>query len=86
MQVRIQRFLENTRRLNGKQTLADSEDGRNNDKEKMRKRMNDLIRRKRMKEVQLLLKKEEFSPWGRDVQAKVCVCVYVQVIIFVFFI
>ncbi|XP_054806124.1 DNA-directed RNA polymerase 3B, chloroplastic-like [Prosopis cineraria] len=69
-EVRIHRFLEKTRRHNGKKTVAGAEDGLNNDKEKIRKRVNSLIRRKRMKEVQLLLKKEEFSPWGRDTQAK----------------
>ncbi|KAF7838116.1 DNA-directed RNA polymerase 3, chloroplastic [Senna tora] len=68
-EVRIHRFLEKTRKHKGK-TVAGAEDGLNNDKEKLRKRVNCLIRRKRLKEVQLLLKKEEFSPWGRDTQAK----------------
>ncbi|XP_028789269.1 DNA-directed RNA polymerase 3, chloroplastic-like [Neltuma alba] len=79
-EVRIHRFLEKTRRHNGKKAAAVSEDGLNNDKEKIRKRVNGLIRRKRMKEVQLLLKKEEFSPWGRDTQAKLG-CRLIQLLI-----
>ncbi|KAI9126071.1 hypothetical protein K1719_003489 [Acacia pycnantha] len=79
-EVRIQRFLEKTRRHNSKKAVAGSEDDLNNDKEKIRKRLNGLIRRKRMKEVQLLLKKEEFSPWGRDAQAKLG-CRLIQLLI-----
>ena len=74
-QVRIHRSLEKNRSQKNKKTVAGAEDGLSGDKEKLRKRVNGLIRRKRMKEVQLLLKKE-FGPWGRDTQVKVGILVY----------
>lgn len=42
------------------------------EKEILRKRVNSLIRRRRLIEVQKLIKNEEIKPWGRDAQAKVC--------------
>ncbi|XP_054821958.1 DNA-directed RNA polymerase 3, chloroplastic-like isoform X2 [Prosopis cineraria] len=69
-EVRIHKFLEKTRSQQGKRTIVNAEDSLNNDREKLRKRVNVLIRRKRHKKVQTLLKKEEFSSWARDTQAK----------------
>ncbi len=73
-QVRIHSFLEKTRNYQSKKIVADTEDGLHKEKEILRKRVNGLIRKRRLKEVQKLLKKEEFKPWGRDTQAKVCGC------------
>jgi len=42
-----------------------------NDTQKLRKRVNGLIKRRRLKQVQMLLKEEECGPWGRNIQAKV---------------
>uniref|UniRef100_A0A2N9HEQ2 DNA-directed RNA polymerase n=1 Tax=Fagus sylvatica TaxID=28930 RepID=A0A2N9HEQ2_FAGSY len=69
-EVRIHSFLEKTRNYQSKKIVADSEDGLHKEKEILRKRVNSLIRKRRLKEVQKLLKKEEFKPWGRDTQAK----------------
>ncbi|KAK7265191.1 hypothetical protein RJT34_32807 [Clitoria ternatea] len=69
-EVRIHKFLEKTRSFQNKKTEAGNEDGMNDDKQKLRKHVNGLIKRKRIKQVQLLLKQEGFGPWGRDTQAK----------------
>lgn len=71
-QVRIHSFLEKTKNYQRKKTLAENEEGPSKEKEILRKRINGLVRRKRLSEVQKLLRKEEFKPWGRDTQAKVC--------------
>lgn len=71
-QIRIHKFLEKNKSRQSKKTEIVAEDSTNNDKEKRRKCINGLIKRKRLKEVQMVLKKEEFSPWGRATQAKVC--------------
>jgi hypothetical protein len=42
------------------------------EKEVLRKRVNSLIRRKRLMEVQNLVKQDETKPWSRGTQAKVC--------------
>ncbi|OIV97230.1 hypothetical protein TanjilG_27213 [Lupinus angustifolius] len=69
-EVRIHDFLEKNKRHQSKKAEAGTEDSTDNDKEKLRDRINVLIKRKRLKEVQMVLKKEEFSPWGRPTQAK----------------
>nr|KYP51452.1 hypothetical protein KK1_026738 [Cajanus cajan] len=69
-EVRIHKFLEKTRSHQNKKTEAHSEDSMGNDKQKLRKHVNSLIKRRRLKQVQLLLKEEESGPWGRDTQAK----------------
>ncbi|XP_050940583.1 DNA-directed RNA polymerase 3, chloroplastic isoform X1 [Cucumis melo] len=68
-QVRIQSFLEKARSNQRTKVPADTE-CLSKEKEVLRKRVNGLIRRRRLKEVQKLLKKEEFKAWGRDTQAK----------------
>ncbi|KAI4335521.1 hypothetical protein L6164_014159 [Bauhinia variegata] len=69
-EVRIHKFLEKTRSHKSKKTEVGAEEGISNDKEKLRRRVNGLIRRRRLKDVQVLLKREEFSPWARGIQAK----------------
>ena len=71
-QVRIHSFLEKTKNSQSKKIVADTEDGLHKEKQILRKRINSLIRKRKLKEAQKLLKKEEFKPWGRDTQAKVC--------------
>nr|XP_048336731.1 DNA-directed RNA polymerase 3, chloroplastic isoform X1 [Ziziphus jujuba var. spinosa] len=69
-EVRIHSFLEKTKNYQRKKTLAENDEGLSKEKEMLRKRINGLVRRKRLSEVQKLLRKEEFKPWGRDTQAK----------------
>ncbi|WVZ09514.1 hypothetical protein V8G54_014044 [Vigna mungo] len=67
--VRIHNFLEKTRTRQSKKTEVVREDCTDNDTQKLRKHVNGLIKRRRLKQVQMLLKGEE-GPWGRDTQAK----------------
>ena len=69
-QVRIHNFLEKTKNYQRKKIIDDVQ-GLNKEKVILRKRVNSLIRRRRLIEVQKLVKNEEIKPWGRDVQAKV---------------
>ncbi|KAK7281553.1 hypothetical protein RIF29_09650 [Crotalaria pallida] len=69
-EVRIHKFLEKNRSHQSKKTEAGAADSTKSDKEKRRKQVNGLIKRKRVKELQMVLKEEEFSPWGRPTQAK----------------
>lgn len=69
-EVRIHKFLEKTRSHQSKKTKAGGEDSMDNDKKKLRKHVNGLIRSRRLKQVQMLLKEEDAGPWGRDTQAK----------------
>ncbi|KAK7347625.1 hypothetical protein VNO80_22161 [Phaseolus coccineus] len=69
-EVRIHNFLEKTRTRKSKKTEAAREDCTHNDTQKLRKHVNGLIKRRRLKQVQMLLKEEECGPWGRDIQAK----------------
>ncbi|XWS73124.1 hypothetical protein CRYUN_Cryun02cG0098400 [Craigia yunnanensis] len=50
--------------------IIDEVQGLSKEKELLRKRVNSLIRRRRLIEVQKLVKNEEIKPWGRDAQAK----------------
>ncbi|BBH08636.1 DNA/RNA polymerases superfamily protein [Prunus dulcis] len=65
-----QEFLGENQKSPEKKTGVADEDGLSKEKEILRKRVNGLIRRKRLNEVQKLLIKEEMKPWGRDKQAK----------------
>nr|XP_007154861.1 hypothetical protein PHAVU_003G153900g [Phaseolus vulgaris]ESW26855.1 hypothetical protein PHAVU_003G153900g [Phaseolus vulgaris] len=69
-EVRIHNFLEKTRTHKSKKTEAAREDSTHNDTQKLRKHVNGLIKRRRLKQVQMLLKEEECGPWGIDIQAK----------------
>jgi DNA-directed RNA polymerase len=74
-QVRIHKFVQgNKGRHQSKKTEAGAEDSLSDEKEKQRKYLNGLIKRNRLKEVQVVLKKEH-SPWSRATQAKVCLCI-----------
>lgn len=70
-QVRIHKFIEENKSFRSKKTEAGIEDALNDDKEKQRKYVNGLIKSKRLKEVQVVLKEEESSPWSHATQAKV---------------
>ncbi|XP_019463791.1 PREDICTED: DNA-directed RNA polymerase 3, chloroplastic-like isoform X1 [Lupinus angustifolius] len=69
-EVRIHKFLEKTRCRRSKETEAGAEDGADNEKQKLKKHVNGLIKRRKLKQVQMLLKKDEFIPWDRVTQAK----------------
>ncbi|CAJ1944872.1 unnamed protein product [Sphenostylis stenocarpa] len=69
-EVRIHKFLEKTRTYQSKKTEADGADCTDNNTQKLRKKVNGLIKRRRLKQVQMLLKEEECGPWGRETQAK----------------
>ncbi|EOY31497.1 DNA/RNA polymerases superfamily protein isoform 2 [Theobroma cacao] len=68
-EVRIHNFLEKTKNYQRKKT-TDEVQGLSKEKEILKKRVNSLIRRRRLVEVQKLVKNEEIKPWGRDAQAK----------------
>ncbi|MED6218829.1 hypothetical protein PIB30_030146, partial [Stylosanthes scabra] len=72
-EVKVQKFMEKTRSRQRKKTEADTEDDLtddDDDKPKLVKHINGLIKKRRLRAVQKLLKKEDFVPWGRDVHAK----------------
>uniref|UniRef100_A0A6N2N6W8 DNA-directed RNA polymerase n=1 Tax=Salix viminalis TaxID=40686 RepID=A0A6N2N6W8_SALVM len=69
-EVRIHNFLEKTKSYQRKKTLHDVQESMDKEKEMLRKRVNSLIRRKRLMEVQNLVKQDETKPWSRDKQAK----------------
>jgi hypothetical protein len=71
-QVRIHNFLEKTKNHQRKKTMHDVQESMEKEKEMLRKRVNSLIRRKRLMEVQNLVKQDETKPWSRGTQAKVC--------------
>uniref|UniRef100_A0A2P2MP54 DNA-directed RNA polymerase n=1 Tax=Rhizophora mucronata TaxID=61149 RepID=A0A2P2MP54_RHIMU len=73
-EVRIHNFLEKTKKYKRSRTMVETQEGLSKDKEMLRKRLNSLIRRRRLIEVQNLVKSEEFKPWGRDTQAKLGCC------------
>lgn len=66
----VQRLLERSKKH--KKDTIDSQEDLNKDRELNRKRVNNLIKQKRFKEVKKLVKNEDFQPWSRDTQAKVC--------------
>uniref|UniRef100_A0A5B7BD76 DNA-directed RNA polymerase n=1 Tax=Davidia involucrata TaxID=16924 RepID=A0A5B7BD76_DAVIN len=69
-EVRIHSFLEKTKKYQRKKIVAQNQEDFNKEAETLRKRVTSLIRRKRVIEVQKLVKNEEIEPWGRDTQAK----------------
>jgi len=70
-QVRIHKFVEGNKSSQSKKTEGDAEDSLDSDKEKQRNYLNSLLKKNRLREVQMILRKEECSPWSRDTQAKV---------------
>ncbi|OAY31446.1 DNA-directed RNA polymerase 3B, chloroplastic isoform X2 [Manihot esculenta] len=73
-EVRIHNFLEKTKNFQRNKKTTDAQQNLGREKEILRKRVNNLIRRKRLTEVQKLVKNEEMKPWGRDTQAKLGSC------------
>lgn len=71
-QIRIHKFLERRRTHRMKISVGGhNHEASVKEKEMLRKRVKSLLRRKRLVEVQNLVKDEEMKPWGRDTQAKV---------------
>ncbi|KAG5225893.1 DNA-directed RNA polymerase [Salix suchowensis] len=69
-EVRIHNFLEKTKNYKRKKTMHEVQETMDKEKEVLRKRVNSLIRRKRLMEVQNLVKQDETKPWSRGTQAK----------------
>ncbi|XP_030510835.2 DNA-directed RNA polymerase 3B, chloroplastic [Cannabis sativa] len=69
-EVRIQSFMENTKKIQKKENVDDNEEGLSKEKEILRKNIIGLIRTRRLSLAQKLLVKEEFEPWSRETQAK----------------
>uniref|UniRef100_A0A6M2EBM2 DNA-directed RNA polymerase n=1 Tax=Populus davidiana TaxID=266767 RepID=A0A6M2EBM2_9ROSI len=69
-EVRIHNFLEKTKNHQRKKTMHEVQETMDKEKEVLRKRVNSLIRRKRLMEVQNLVKQDETKPWSRGTQAK----------------
>ncbi|KAG5020103.1 hypothetical protein JHK87_015958 [Glycine soja] len=69
-EVRIHKFVEGNKSSQSKKTEGDAEDSLDSDKEKQRNYLNSLLKKNRLREVQMILRKEECSPWSRDTQAK----------------
>nr|TKR97289.1 DNA-directed RNA polymerase family protein [Populus alba] len=70
VEVRIHNFLEKTKNYQRKKTMHEVQETMDKEKEVLRKRVNSLIRRKRLMEVQNLVKQDETKPWSRGTQAK----------------
>lgn len=71
-QVRIHSFLEKTKKYHKGKIVTQAQEDLSKETEILRKRVRRLIKRKRIIEVQKLVKNEEIKSWGRDTQAKVC--------------
>ncbi|KAK4784232.1 hypothetical protein SAY86_018600 [Trapa natans] len=69
-EVMVQKLLEKAKNDLRKSDAVDAEEDLDKEKEIHRRRINSLIRRKRYKYVQKLVKNEGIKPWGRDTQAK----------------
>ncbi|KAL2656510.1 hypothetical protein AAZV13_04G125500 [Glycine max] len=69
-EVRIHKFIEGNKSNRSKKTEGDAEDSLDSDKEKQRNYLNSLLKKNRLREVQMILRKEECSPWSQDTQAK----------------
>ncbi|GJR77599.1 cGMP-dependent kinase [Tanacetum coccineum] len=67
--VRIQIFLEKSKNC-PKKVLTQAQPDETKDNDMLRKRVQTLIKRKRIMEVQKILKIKEYIPWSRDKQAK----------------
>ncbi|KAI8570282.1 hypothetical protein RHMOL_Rhmol01G0022300 [Rhododendron molle] len=69
-EVTIHSFFEKTEMSQSQKAVAPTEEGFCQDAELLRKRIKSLIKKKKITEVQKLVKDEEIKPWGRDMQAK----------------
>ncbi|GAB4853640.1 DNA-directed RNA polymerase 3B, chloroplastic [Ancistrocladus abbreviatus] len=68
-EIKIHNYLERTKSSRRK-NASDTFEASSKEKEILRKRVNSLIRRRRLVEVAKLVKTEETVSWGRDTQAK----------------
>lgn len=75
-QVRIHSFLEKTKQLQRQTNETLSQEDLSRDPVWLRKRIKWLIKKNRLVQVQKLLKNEEFEPWGQEIRAKVCFCLF----------
>lgn len=74
-QVRIQRFLEKTRK---KKLGKDKEDEGYEDtmikEQKLKKKVTDLMKKQKLRAVRQIVKRQDdLKSWGQDARAKVCI-------------
>uniref|UniRef100_A0A7N0V523 DNA-directed RNA polymerase n=1 Tax=Kalanchoe fedtschenkoi TaxID=63787 RepID=A0A7N0V523_KALFE len=69
-EVRIHRFLERTKNSQRNKLEPCNDGDLTKEKSILRKRVQNLVKRKKLLEVQKLVRSEEQKPWGRDTQAK----------------
>ncbi|XP_031386659.1 DNA-directed RNA polymerase 3, chloroplastic isoform X2 [Punica granatum] len=69
-EVMVHSLLKKAKNDRRKRDEVETEEDLDKEKEIHRRQVNSLIRRKRYKDVQKLVKNEEIKPWGRDTQAK----------------
>ncbi|XP_047316621.1 DNA-directed RNA polymerase 3, chloroplastic [Impatiens glandulifera] len=69
-EVRIHSFLKKSLASQQKKFVSQNPEDVNKDAVILKKRVKNLIKRKKTIEVQKLVKDEEVKPWGRDTQAK----------------
>lgn len=75
VQVRINKFLEKTRKKKGG-TGKENEDGKSNtevkEQEKLRKKVIDLMKKNKLAVVRKMVQnQDDLKPWGLDAQARV---------------
>lgn len=69
-EIRIHNFLEKTKMHKNKRIVTSTEESVIKDAEIVRKRVRNLIKKKKLMDVQRIVKTEEIKPWSREVQAK----------------
>ncbi|CAA6665446.1 unnamed protein product [Spirodela intermedia] len=70
--VRIQRFLEKTKKKTGKANGSDCEEGDAKGQQMLRNRVTKLMKKQKLPQVQKILKQQDdLKPWGQDAHAKV---------------
>lgn len=73
-QVRIQRFLEKTKKKTGKANGSECEEGDAKGQQMLRKRVTKLMKKQKLPQVQKILKQQDdLKPWGQDAHAKVLI-------------
>ncbi|NP_001104931.2 RNA polymerase T phage-like 1 [Zea mays] len=74
-EVRINRFLEKTRKKNNKEMENEEEAGDTNiavEQQRLRKKVTDLMKKQKLRQVRNIVKNQDKSrPWGQDAHAKV---------------
>ncbi|CAM8942508.1 unnamed protein product [Rhodiola kirilowii] len=69
-EIRIHRFLEKTKNSKRNKSEPSTDEGLSKEKNILRRRVQTLVKRKKLMEVQKLVRSEEHKPWGRATQAK----------------